>query len=79
MSEKSAFMFHHNFCPEQKLDLKDDEISEEIRHKLLVLQKDYDDIVSKHHSNTRLTHLEEIKIDTDPNLPPVASKPTPYP
>ena len=31
--------------------------------------------MSKHSSDTGLTHLEEMMIDTDPNLPPVTSKP----
>ena len=77
MPEKSAFMFLHNFYPKLKVDLKDAEISQETRQKLLVLQHDYDDIVSKHSTDIRITHLEEMKIDTYPNLPPVASKPYP--
>ena len=34
-------------------------------------------MISKHSSDKGLTHLEEIKIDTDPHLPPVVSKPYP--
>ena len=70
MPEKSAFMFHHNFYPKPKVDLKDAEISKETRQKLQTLQQNYDDIVSKHSSDIRLTHLEEMTIDTDLNLPP---------
>ena len=72
-------MFHHNFYPKPKLDLKDADISKETRQKVLILQHNYDDIVSKHSSDIRLTHLEEMKIDTNPNVPPVASKPYPLP
>ena len=43
------------------------------------MQQNYDDIVSKYSSDIRLNHLEEITIDTDPNLPPVMSKPYPLP
>ena len=39
------------------------------------MQHNYDDIVNKHSSDISLTHLEEITIDTNPNLPPVTSKP----
>ena len=31
MPRKSAFIFHHNFYPKSKIDLKDAEISEESR------------------------------------------------
>ena len=64
------FMFHHNFYPKSTIDLKDTEIFEETRHKLQVLQQNYDDIVSKHNSDIRRTHLEDMTIDTDPNFPP---------
>ena len=43
--------------------------------KLLTLQQNYDDIVSKHSSDIGHTHLEEMTIDTYPNLPPVMNKP----
>ena len=52
---------------------------QETRQKLQVLQQNYDDIVSKHSSDIRLTHLEEMTIDTDLNLPPIVSKPYPLP
>ena len=71
-------MFHPNFYPKQKIDPKDTEISQETRQKLLVFQQGYDDIVSKHSGDIGLTNLEEMKIDTDQNLPPVASKPYPW-
>ena len=45
--------------------------------KLQILKQDYDDIVSKHSNDIRLAHLEEITIETDPELPPVVSKPYP--
>ena len=77
--KKSAFMFHHNFYPKPKIDLKDIDISQETGQKLLVLQQGYDDIVSKHSSDISLTHLEEMEIDRDPNSPPVTSKPYPLP
>ena len=70
MPEKSAFMFRYNFYPNPKRDLKDAEISEQTRQNIQVLQQNYDDIVSKHISDIGLTHLEEMTIDTDPNLSP---------
>ena len=44
-----------------------------------VLKKDYNGIVSPDSSDIRLTHLEEMMIETDPELTPVASKPYPLP
>ena len=61
------------------MDLDDAEITPKIKQKLTDLQQTYDNIISKHSSNIGLEHLEEMKIDTDPNLPPVASKPYPVP
>ena len=72
-------MFHHIFYPKPRIDLKDAEISEETRQKLQVLQQNYDDIMSKHSSDIRHAHLEEITIDTDQNLPPAVSKTYPLP
>ena len=43
------------------------------------MQQDYDDIVSKHSSDIRHTHLEEMTIDTNLNLIPFVSKPYPLP
>ena len=77
--EKSAFMFHHNFYPKPKIDLKDAKISDETQHKLQILKQDYDDIVSQHSSDIRLTHIEEMTIEMDPELPTVVSKPHPLP
>ena len=79
MPENLAFVFHHNFYPKLKVDLEDAEIRPEIKQKLIDLQQKYDDIISKHSSDIGLTHLEEMKIYIDPNLPPVASKPYPLP
>ena len=36
-------------------------------------------MISQHSSDIGLTHLEEMTIKTDPDLPPVASKPYPLP
>ena len=77
--EKSAFMFHYNFCLKPRVDLEDTDITQEIRQKLLDVHQKYDDITSKHSSNIGLTHLEEMKIDTDPNLPLLQVKPYPLP
>ena len=46
-----------------------------MQQKLQTLKEDYNDIVSKHGSDIGLTHLEEMKIESVPKLPPVASKP----
>ena len=62
-----------------KRDLEDAEISMETQQKLQNLKKDYYDIVSKHRSDIGITHLEEKKIETDPELPLVTSKPHPLP
>ena len=43
------------------------------------MKQDYDDIVSKHSSDIRLTHLEEMTFETDQELPPLVSKPYPLP
>ena len=56
------------FTQRQKIDLKDAEISKETRQKLLTLQHNYDEIVSKYSSDIRLTHLEEMTNDTDPKF-----------
>ena len=79
MPEKLVFIFHHNFHPKTKVDLEDAEITPEIRPKLTDLQHKYDDIISKHGSDIGLTHLEEMKINTEPNLPQVESKLYPLP
>ena len=73
MPEKSAFIFHHNFYPKPKIDLKDAEISKETRQHLLPIQQNYDNIVNKHSSDIRLTHLEEMTTDTDPHLPSITN------
>ena len=43
------------------------------------LQQKYDDIISKQSTDIGCMHLEEMKIDTDPNISPVASKLFPLP
>ena len=77
MPKNLAVMSHHNFYPKLKVDLNDADISPETGQKWLILQRNYNDIISKHSSDMGLNHLEEMKIDTDPNLPPVARKPYP--
>ena len=77
MSEKSAFTFHHNFYPKPKVVLEGATISDKTQGRLQELEQDYNDIVSQHSSDIGLTHLEEVTIETDPDLPPVASKPYP--
>ena len=71
-------MFHHNFYPKPKVDLEDAGIYQK-NAKFVDLQQKYNDIISKHNSYIGLIHLEERKIDTDPNVSPVASKPYPLP
>ena len=34
MPEKLGFLFHHNFCPKPKIDLKDAEITPKLKQKL---------------------------------------------
>ena len=66
-------MFHHNFYPKPTVDLEDADLTQEIRQKLLDLQQKYYDIISKHSSTIGLTHLENMKINIDPNVPSVAN------
>ena len=70
MPDTLAFVFQHNFYTKPIVALEDDEITPEIKQKLIDLQEKYDNIISKHSSSIGLTHLEEMKINTDPNLPP---------
>ena len=71
--------FITSFNPKPKIDLENIDITQETKQKLIDLQQKYEDIISKHSSDTGPTNLEEMKIDTDPNLPPLGSKPYPYP
>ena len=41
--------------------------------KLPRLKQNYDDVVSTHSSDIGLVHLEEMTIETNPELPPVPS------
>ena len=43
------------------------------------MKKDYSYIVSKHSNDIGLTHLEEMTIETDPELSLIVSKPYPLP
>ena len=79
MPEKSAFMFHHNFYPKPKVKLEDAIISGETKSKLQELKQHYNDIVSQHSSDIGLTHLEEMIIKMDQELPPVVNKLYPLP
>ena len=75
--ERSAFTFYHNL-PRTQDRFENAKISEETRHKVQVLKQKYNDIVSQHSSDIGLTHLDVMKIGTDPELPIVASKHTLY-
>ena len=70
-------MFHHTFHQKLKIVLEDAKLAQETQQKLQNFKQNYDDIVSKHSGNIELTHLEEMKIETNPELHPVASKPYP--
>ena len=74
LPKKSAFKFHHNFCSKPKVVLEDATISDKTQNRLLVLKQNYNDIVSQHHSDIGLTHLEEMTIEPDTEVTPVASK-----
>ena len=73
MPEKSAITFHHNFYQKWKIDLEDATISDETQNRLQVLKQNYNDIGSQNSCDIGLTYLEEMAIDTDPELPYVAS------
>ena len=79
LPEKSDFMFHHNFYPKPNVHLKDGNIMQDIRQKLLNSPQKYDDTIHKHSSDIGHIPLEEIKIDTDQSLPPVAGNLILYP
>ena len=79
MPEKSAFTFQHNFYPKPRVKLEDVVISDETKEKVQVMKQNYNDLVSHHGSNNGLTHLEEMVIETDPQLPLVVTKPYPLP
>ena len=75
MPEKYTFMFHNYFYLKPKIYLEDAKISQETQNKLFTLKQEHDDVVRKYSSDIGLTHLEEMKMETDPKLPPVVSKP----
>ena len=79
MYEKSAFTFNHNFYPKSKVVVEDATLSNAAKNKLEVLKQNYNDIVSQQSSDIGLTHLEEMIIKTDPELPELASKLYPLP
>ena len=70
MPEKSAFTFHHNFYQKPNVKLEDVIISDETKDKLQILKQNYNNIVNQHSSDIGLTHLENIVIKTNPELPP---------
>ena len=74
-----VFTFHHNFYPKPEIDLEDAKIPEETENKLQVLKQDYYEIAGQHSRDIGITHLEEMTTETDPQLPPVASKLYPLP
>ena len=74
MPEKSIFTFHHNFHPKLKINFEEVTISDETQNRSQSLKQDYNDIVSQHSNDIGVTHLEEMTIETDQRLPPVASK-----
>ena len=79
MPKKSAFMFHHSFYPKPKIDLEGATIPQETQKKLETLKQDYDNVISEHGSGIGLTHLEEMRLETDPELPLVTRTPYPLP
>ena len=54
-------------------------ISDETKDKLQVLKQNHNDIASQYSNDIGQTHLEEKVKETDPKLPPVASKLYPLP
>ena len=79
MPEKSAFAFHQNFYTEPKVVLEDATILYKTWDKSQELKQDWNDTVSQHSNDIGLTDLEAMTIETDADLPPVASKPYPSP
>ena len=48
-------------------------IWDETKDMLQVLKQNYSDIVSQHSSDIGLAYLEEMVIETKPELPPIAT------
>ena len=73
--ENSAFLHPSKFYPKPKIILKDAQVSEEIKTKYEDLLSEYEDIMSHKSTDIGVTTLEEVPIETNPDLPPIASKP----
>ena len=74
IAENSAFFHPSKFYPQPKIVLKDAKIKDMTKDKLHEILEEYKDM-SHQSTGTGVTTLEEVPIETDPNLPHVASKP----
>ena len=75
VAEKSAFMHPSKFYPKPKIILKDAPVTGEIQENFDKLLNEYKDIMSNKSTDIGVTTLEEVPIETDPDAPPIASKP----
>ena len=75
MPENSVFMMNDKFYPKPMVQLADAEIAKETKEKFDRLLTEFDDIVSKHSSNTGKTPLETRTIDVKPELVTAAGRP----
>ena len=75
VAENSAFLHPSKFYPKPKIILKDAQVSEEIKTKFENLLSEYEDIMSHKSTDIGVMTLEEVPIETNPDLPPIASKP----
>ena len=65
--ENSALMTNEKFYPKPQVLLKDAETSAQTKQKFEQLLRRYDDIISKHSSDTGRTPLETMTIDIKPS------------
>ena len=79
VAENSAFLHPSKFYPKPKIVLKDAQISDEVKERFDKLLEEYEDIMSHKAMDIGMTTMEEVPIEMDPDLPPVASKPYTFP
>ena len=75
IAENLAFFLPSKFYPNPKAVLKDAQVKDIMKDKLNEILEEYKDIMSHKSSDIGMTTLEEVPIETDPNLPPIAFKP----
>ena len=77
IAEQSAFVHPSAFHPKPRLPLEDACITPQTKQNLNKLLIDFDDIMLHSSTNIGLVTLEEVLIETPPDVLPIASKPYP--